>query len=775
MKKVRVRFAFIGSGERSGSGEETSRHFEQLPGVEHRQYKRYAEMEGGDSSLAASEIRVRGIFNGGENHGTLEAGASKTDVLKFIDRLFAAGTAAVALVFMGEAGEDGEWRFVCRKTNEGFSIGYDEVLELWDKYKTPNRHLLLLLDHSYSGEWVRRQAVRGELTCSVQASARAWQRAAEDNRLGGFFIHSLHKIALGRKNELLHPPRRIEQTPAFAGSFLRVSDLFGLRLKFEDWADLRRALNPANFGSWPRLSPSVPSSSSAPVYEGDVDSEGIPSGNGRFIVSGLPIFEGLFVSGRKTGQGLEFDARGRRVFDGLFLADQRHGTGREFDSEGALVASGEYCEGQRHGKIAEFFPSGGLSFFGNYVKGERHGPAVEFFENGVRWRRGTYVQGQFEGPIEEYSEVGSLKYKGGYKDGTYDGHGEQFHPNGALRYRGQFQAGLYHGEGELFDSRGRKISQASFEKGLVSGLAVSYYSNGAVMYVGEFQDSVPLGIGQLRSKDGALLKRDTRADVMREAQVENWFRDKKQKSLSSPTKSPSLSPSRPSCPEESLLRKLELQNRFLARTNELKKDNGTHSEHLSIDRRFKINLSIAPESPKHIDILDESLHPLSPSKLDPLSAFPQFGGHFETDEFLELERELNASYPQFQQPLTPFKPSTPIHSQTIMEESILHQSQIDQPDQKTQSSQPSQPDLPSKEDLALLEAATAQAKKQLTKRAVFKAESKQSELKKMQSIKEKISSSVPSVDIYASNTTSKSKKMPLNFPILSIHESKKST
>lgn len=136
-------------------------------------------------------------------------------------------------------------------------ITFEDIVELWKMRNRSQKYLLIIIDANYSGHWTRKLNISGEPNISIQASSRYWQQSYEDKQVGGFFIHNLHKIILGKQDESIIDPLLSTHNPTFMGNFFKVVRIFGLLLKFESWADMRKALKASSYGDWPRVGPNM--------------------------------------------------------------------------------------------------------------------------------------------------------------------------------------------------------------------------------------------------------------------------------------------------------------------------------------------------------------------------------------------------------------------------------------------------------------------------------------------------------------------------------------
>ena len=74
----------------------------------------------------------------------------------------------------------------------------------------------------------------------------------------------------------------------------------------------------------------------------------LKNGNGKVknYYSGILLFEGEYLNGKKNGKGKEYSWNGSLEYEGEYLNGKRNGKGKEYE-DGQLVFEGEYLNGKR--------------------------------------------------------------------------------------------------------------------------------------------------------------------------------------------------------------------------------------------------------------------------------------------------------------------------------------------------------------------------------------------------------------------------------------------
>ena len=178
-------------------------------------------------------------------------------------------------------------------------------------------------------------------------------------------------------------------------------------------------------------------------YDGDLDSELRPHGDGRRVYADGTRYSGAFLHGARDGHGVCTTATGEE-YDGGWLNDQRHGRGTQRDVLGGTY-EGTFKEGLRSGHGLMRFPDGS-SYEGEWVADRYEG-----------------IGNLYHKPTSEGNDM----YGGHWKDGKEDGHGVYSYANGA-RYDGEHSNGRRHGEGVL-TLRDGSMLKATWVDGSVRG------------------------------------------------------------------------------------------------------------------------------------------------------------------------------------------------------------------------------------------------------------------------------------------------------------------
>jgi antitoxin component YwqK of YwqJK toxin-antitoxin module len=569
--QYRVQWMFIGS--RANDSEicaETKRPREQMTGKERRLYAKYVDIDSRPMNILLDEKKCLDMFSSKydyyENlyfHKVLDA--DKTTFKEKIGQFFKNEADASMLVYSGNAMKGtGTWHIESNDHGDHAkdeSISFEDVAELWKGRNKKQKHLLILIDSNYAGHWLRKLCNDGASNISIQGSCRYWQRSYEDKEVGGFFLHNLYKVIKGRKSELIIDPKLATQTPCFYGNFHYVMRYFDLRLKFESWPDMRKALGVSTYGDWPRTTIRKPGGkdplsnffsntnvNSEPIfnedgeeeipffydkngarYEGNVDRNGNKEGFGVLytVQAGRLEYEGQFKNDAKNGKGVAYDNQGYQVFEGEWVNNQKVGAGVNFDQNGVVIFQGEFRDDKRNGSGKEFYPNGKVSYIGKYAHGNRTGKGTEYFENGKVKFEGTWKRGKLTGGVIEYFENGVLFFEGEYADGLKNGQGKQFYESGVVHYEGTYQNGQFHGYGIIFNQNGDRLCEGEFIEGQLQGHATTYYLNGNVMYDGEFELGKAIGVGFLREEKGSIHYQGLREQVVREAVVSGIYKERK--------------------------------------------------------------------------------------------------------------------------------------------------------------------------------------------------------------------------------------------------------
>lgn len=445
---------------------------------------------------------------------------SKEQFLTKLEALFNQPTEGSLIIFTGDGSkETGNWIIENAKSSKNApdEIRFEDVTRIWKKRTSSQMHLLLIMDSNYSGHWIKKLQKIGEYTISIQASCRDNQKCFEDPKLGSYFIHNLFKVVMQKTSEHILDEIAGFQTPCFYGHFHDVYRIFGLKLKFDSWEDIRKALHQESHGNWPHILPPPKNSNSklnlqhqahsinwdkdlphhtdpnGKKYEGSFDRHGKKEGFGvlydkQFLVE----YKGEFKNDKKNGNGSVYDHYGVKVFEGTFQNDVQIGFGQLYDQEGFKKIEG-FCQDMKLiGEGFEFDRNENIVYRGTYKNDKRFGHGIEFYPNKVIKHEGNWGDGKLNGEVNDYTIDGSFLFQGTYRNGHRNGLGKMYHDNGLLKYEGPFFNGLFHGQGKVYSKLGDVIVEGQFIKGALDGPCTVFYVDGTEMWSGDFMNGKPI-------------------------------------------------------------------------------------------------------------------------------------------------------------------------------------------------------------------------------------------------------------------------------------------
>lgn len=162
---------------------------------------------------------------------------------------------------------------------------------------------------------------------------------------------------------------------------------------------------------------------------------------------------------------------------------------------------------------------------GSWKQGKPHGFGIEKYGDGSEYE-GYFVEGvkscydpdtTIPDKEEEFRRNGRLPKQGTYKsssrevyvgefyNGRMHGFGSYYKSDGSLAYTGQFHNGKKQGNGSLTTSTG--VLSGYFKNDLINGRGRFEWGNGdGRVYEGEFKDSKFHGEGEIRMKNGNVLR-----------------------------------------------------------------------------------------------------------------------------------------------------------------------------------------------------------------------------------------------------------------------------
>ena len=173
------------------------------------------------------------------------------------------------------------------------------------------------------------------------------------------------------------------------------------------------------------------------VYEGEYDSIGKMSGEGKITYQNGDVFDGNLANNEYNGKGKLTQANGN-IFEGDFVDGKMHGKGQD-----TIVA--KEIEPIEVKKKRSFISTLKDTFTGKggepYAKTEEEAFVKQDY-------KGDFVHGKRHGKGECIFH-GQGRYIGSYVDGERCGYGEYFQVNGD-NYKGQWKNDVYHGNAKWY-------------------------------------------------------------------------------------------------------------------------------------------------------------------------------------------------------------------------------------------------------------------------------------------------------------------------------------
>jgi len=146
---------------------------------------------------------------------------------------------------------------------------------------------------------------------------------------------------------------------------------------------------------------------------------GAPNGYCRVIYANGNYYEGNFINGKLTGQGI-FEGANGGTYVGEWKDFNKHGKGTERTTEGIYA--------------------------GDFINNKRNGQGKLTYNDGTIYS-GLFVEGVAEG-IGSYIGIPPVKYTGMWSNGKKQGKGELILEDHNV-YEGEFVNDLMHGHGVL--------------------------------------------------------------------------------------------------------------------------------------------------------------------------------------------------------------------------------------------------------------------------------------------------------------------------------------
>lgn len=338
-------------------------------------------------------------------------------------------------------------------------ISYQDIAQLWIGRKSKSfqksEHLLIIIDASYSGSWVKANQKSyhwaSHFGISVLSSCDADKPSFNDLNYGGSLIYGLYTMNKDQSNLSLFKKylSQLEYKPHYTGFYL--DDLRNYRLFLfldSDWTtvnDLRKKVQERN----DKLNVFFCDSSIKKVigiehywngnrYEGQFLDEN-PSGKGKYYWANGNRYEGNFVNSKQSGQGVYFWTNGDR-YEGEFADNLLSGKGKYFWANGDRYEGG-FIENKQTGKGKLFCINGDI-YKGDFVDSRQTGVGLFVSSNGE-------------------------KYIGNFLNDKFEGKGIYYWPNGD-RYEGNFVGGLRSGKGAMIFNDGGKTEGEFLDGNLIS-------------------------------------------------------------------------------------------------------------------------------------------------------------------------------------------------------------------------------------------------------------------------------------------------------------------
>lgn len=559
---------FIGSrANKVEHAEATKKVSEKMIKKERDMYKNYQDIEERPVTIQLDEKKCLDFFGKVFRcyysyffHNTFNC--KKQMLIDKIAELFSQDIQGSMIVFSGNARpKTGDW--VIESLDEFNDveeelISFEEIVELWKKRAAGQKHLLLVIDSNFSGHWMRKLSLLGETSISVQVSCRYWQKSSEDSRVGSYFLHNFYKILKHKKNQDIVEPLHNVQTPGFYGNYHYVYRYFGLKLKYESWSDMRKALGVSPYGNWPRISVKIEGFVVKPDFDSTIKrlKQNDPGFNGNIhgskhaiphcynskhheshkhknqnprlkSTSPIPIssarhhsntlklsedpnmdedlkhyvdknnrkYEGnVDYKGNKQGFGVLYTDKLTVEYEGQFKDDQKSGRGVEYNTDAYKVYEGDFLEDKKNGTGKVFDEDGRVIFHGEFKDDLKHGEGKEFFHDSKIKFHGHYKNGLRNGKGIEYYHHGGKKYEGTWANGQLNGKVTEFDTNDIVRYRGEYNGGQKTGYGRSYMPDGALEYEGEFLDGRFHGKGALYNDLGDQIVEGVFVD------GSLQSK-----------------------------------------------------------------------------------------------------------------------------------------------------------------------------------------------------------------------------------------------------------------------------------
>lgn len=491
---------------------------------------------------------------------------SKEKLLEKIEQFFGADIENSLLVYSGPAEElSGSLYFEFRNEEgelENYVISYKELIDLWKRRHHNQKHLLLVLDSSYSENWIQSLVKYGDPSVSIQGSCRMFDRATEDRKIGSYFIYNWSKIIASLKYETINPPSKNHQIPVFYGNFFYIEMFYGLQMKFESWNDMRKALNSSHFGDWPRMAkkenPYIQQletkkldgstdkinaqirsyQTSSKNYHGQKLVNTNPNSNQRNEVhvcdkpdfatvdpltarqTPVPPADENFRLSKSFIQPMDEEQimRNSSVNKSVLMRSQSLDKSMDESLPANMLATdfvleegkflGDYDrKGIKNGFGVLLDEEDRIIFQGQFKNDAKHGIGAVFsyIPDRVKVFEGRYRANLKNGHGQVFNADRICVYDGHFENDLRNGEGSEFYEDGPLKFEGSYKNDLRDGEGVEYYPNGLVKSRGNWREGVLDGPGCSYYyQSGPLEYRGEYRYGRRTGTGKLYRENGEL-------------------------------------------------------------------------------------------------------------------------------------------------------------------------------------------------------------------------------------------------------------------------------
>lgn len=572
----RNQWMFIGSDMKKSTYENSKKIHERITGINRTITSSYKNKLQEPNSMLLDEDMLKKIFNKKYKRYVpailkIPDTMDKTELLAKITDFMDQPIENSLIVFSGHAQEvTGDWVFEF-KNNEGMiyqgKVTFNEIHQIWKKRNESQRHLLMVIDSSYSENWITKLKICGDNSISIQTSCKKSEKASEDQKVGSYFIYNWSKIIGNLSHEQVFIPMLNPQTPTFYGNFFYLEQNFGLQLKFESWIDMRKALNNSHFGDWPRLSKKenkyirdfgmqnnqvnntsfdkgrnpLDTMQNNPNYHGmkpslnkphvheKIDETNFCCNKSSIIANKFqtektlnldpiepllvtrPFGQSILDADKKLSQSVHKGYQTQRIGSrnnsmDKSRIDQMIIENEVCNKEAGEVYVGDYDEnGVKNGKGTILNKEGKVIFEGQFEKNLRNGRGNVYDPEGYKIFEGLYSDNLKNGNGTIFNKNQVRVFEGRFEDDFKNGDGREFYDSGVLKFEGCYLNDKRIGDGiEYHENKTPKI-RGTWQDGLLHGEKVYIQSeNGQIEYKGEYANGEKTGRGRVFYENGNL-------------------------------------------------------------------------------------------------------------------------------------------------------------------------------------------------------------------------------------------------------------------------------